>query len=80
MCPDEFSEGLRDDIIKIGLYNHVLMVEDSASFNANVGMIQNPGFKEFSKFPALIKSRYRQRGSVILQHLCNQLEFAILLE
>ncbi|KAI6190251.1 hypothetical protein M3Y97_00096900 [Aphelenchoides bicaudatus] len=82
LCPHDFDEELRNGIVKIGLYNHVLMLENRDFFNSEFSAIPIPylSFENLYKLPKLVKERHRLSGRVVLRHLCNQLEFAILME
>jgi hypothetical protein len=96
LCPRDFDEELRNGIIRVGLYNHVLMRENRGIFNAlqliyvrilaffNSEFESSPieclTFDNFYKLHGLVKNRHRHGGRVVLRHLCNQLEFTILME
>jgi len=82
LFPVEFGEELIHEIVKIGIYNHVLMSENCGAFEmeSKSAVIEQMSFESLSCLSSVIKSQKRRVGRDVLSHLCNQLEFSILIE
>jgi len=81
LFPVEFGKKLMHGIVRTGLYNHVLMSEnhvfETESKNALIGKMD---FETLNRLSSITKSRQRHTGRAVLRHLCDQLEFSILIE